>query len=129
RFEESAALYEQALAASPDDPELLCDYAFSLYLRDDLPRAESMLRQALRHSRGHLRSHNHLGLILARTDRLDEALHEFHAAGCSAAQAHENIGLVLSIDGRLDEARAAYMAALGVDPESKRVRERVTELD
>ncbi|MGC1273855.1 MAG: tetratricopeptide repeat protein [Planctomycetaceae bacterium] len=129
RFDESRPLYEKAMALSPKNPELLCDYAFSLYSQNELPRAEELLRQAIDVSPGHLRSHNHLGLVLARTNRRDEAVGAFHAAGCTAAEAHENIALVLSIDGHLAEARTEYLAALAAAPNSVSARSRLEELD
>lgn len=129
RFDESQAHFERALSQTPKNPDLLCDYAFSLYSQNQLPKAEELLREALDISPGHLRSHNHLGLVLARTGRRDEAFRSFHAAGCTAAEAHENIGLVLSIDGHLAEARSEYLAALAAAPNSISARSRLEELE
>ena len=129
RFEESGPLFERAVDLAPENPELLCDYAYSLYSQNRCREAEDLLRRSLAVAPDHRRSHSHLGLVLARTGRRDEALRSFHAAGCSAAEAHENVGLVLSLDGRFAEARTEYLAALEVAPSSGSSRTRLQELD
>ncbi|MBC8117926.1 MAG: tetratricopeptide repeat protein, partial [Candidatus Saccharimonas sp.] len=73
QVEESAALYQQALKLDSKNPDLLCDYGYSLYLQRRWAEAEERLRQAIALKPKHSRAHNHLGLVLAQTERADEA--------------------------------------------------------
>lgn len=128
RFQESAAYYARALAESPGDAEIFCDKGYSFYLQRRWAEADVCLRQAIALKPKLERAHNNLGLVLARNGRLDEALAEFHAAGCQAAEAHQNLAFVLSTEGRLDEARHQYELALAANPSATTARERLAEL-
>lgn len=57
-------------------------------------------------------------MLLAQTERLDEAFVEFRHAGCPDAEAHANLAFVLTLNHRWDEARWQYEAALAADPNS-----------
>ena len=93
RFQESAGYYAKALAAAPGDAEIFCDKGYSLYLQRRWAEADMCLRQAIALKPKLARAHNNLGLLLARDDKVDEALAEFRAAGCRPAEAHQNVGV------------------------------------
>ena len=117
RIEESAALYQQALQLDPKNPDLLCDYGYSLYLQRRWAEAEERLRMAITLKPKHLRAHNNLGLVLAQIDKGNEALAEFRKAGCTLADAHCNLAFVLTLNRRWSEARTQYELALDANPE------------
>lgn len=117
-FAESEALYRRALKASPKDPEIHCDYGYSLYLQRRWAESEEHLRQALSLNQGHRRAHNNLGLLLAQSDRFDEALAQFRQAGCPEAEARANLAFVLTLNHRWEEARGQYELALQSNPQS-----------
>ncbi len=118
RVEESEALYREALKLDPKCPDLLCDYGYSLYLQRRWAESEERLRQAVALKPKHLRAHNHLGLVLAQTERADEALAEFRKAGCDVTEAHSNLAFVMTLNRRWEDARSHYELALEANPDS-----------
>jgi Flp pilus assembly protein TadD len=115
---ESEGLYRRALKAEPTNPDIRCDFGYSLYLQKRWAEAEDQLRQAVASKSSHRRAHNNLGLLLAQTERLDEALVEFRQAGCQEAEARANVAFVLTLNHRWDEASAQYELALDANPGS-----------
>ncbi len=108
KFQESAAQYARAVKLAPKNPDVYCDLGYSLYLQRGWADAESNLRKAISLKADHSRARNNLGLVLARTDRLDEAAAEFRQGGCSAADAYVNVAFALTLDRRWQEARSHY---------------------
>jgi len=129
KFRESADLYRKALAMHPGDPDIFCDIGYSLYLQRRWAEAEMNLRQAIAVNPEHLRAHNNLALLLARDNRLDDALAEFRRAGNDTVQAHLNLAFALTTDQRWESARAEYKRALALDPSSQLASTRLAELD
>ena len=118
KVEESATLYRQALKLDTKNPDLLCDYGYSLYLQRRWAESEERLRQAIALKPKHLRAHNNLGMVLAQAERADEALAEFRKAGCDTPDAHSNLAFVMTLNRRWDEAREQYELALDANPDS-----------
>ena len=116
--EESEAMYRHALKLDPKNSDLLCDFGYSLYLRRRWAESEERLRQAITLKPKHARAHNNLGLVLAQVERADEALAEFHKAGCDDADAHTNLAFVMTLNQRWDQAREHYELALDANPGS-----------
>ena len=128
-FKASAAHYEAALKARPDDPDRLCDRGYSLYLQERPAEAERIFRRALKAAPSHARAHNNLGLLLARRGRNDEALSHFAAAGESPADARANLAFAQALEGRKSQARASYTQALAVDPRCESAKKGLAILD
>ena len=110
--------FDRALKLQPNNPEILCDRGYSLYLRRRWADAEATLKQALAVDRQHSRSHANLGLVLARQGDSPGALAEFARAGCDPSDARANLGLVLALEGRFEESRREYALALKAKPGS-----------
>jgi Tfp pilus assembly protein PilF len=127
--EDSGELYRKALEALPDNADLYCDLGYSLYLRGCWTDAETNLRQALKLATDHRRAHNNLALLLAHTDRGEEALAEFRKGGCSEADAHTYLAFALTLQRHLDEAREHYELALAADRSSEPARQGLRELN
>lgn len=115
---ESEALYRQALKLEPKNPDIHCDFGYSLYLNRRWGESEERLRRAVSLKAAHRRAHNNLGLLLAQTERMDEARTEFRQAGCTEAEVRTNLAFVLTLNRRWDEARAQYELALESNPGS-----------
>ena len=126
---DSTELYQKALERKPHDPDLHSDIGYSLYLLGHWTDAESTLRNALFLKPDLFRAHINLALVLAVTDRTQEAYSEFLAGGCNQIAAHTNLGFTLALQGRLDEAREQYQLALAADPSSKHAQEGLQRLD
>ena len=118
KFDEAAHWHRKAVAAEPKNPDFHCNAGYSLYLQGNLIEAEKSLRTCLALSPDHARGHNNLGMILARTDRCEEALAEFHRAGCNEADAQANLAYALTLERHWAEAEACYQRALAADPSS-----------
>lgn len=129
KFQEALPLYQKALAGYPGNPDIFCDMGYGLYLQRRFGEAETSLRQALALAPAHTRAHNNLGLVLAHTDRWDEALAEFRRAGCSEADAQTNLAFALTLDNNWAEARRRYQKALTADASSSAARKGLHELD
>lgn len=128
RWADSLACYRKALSVKPGTPDIYCDMGYSLYLQHRWPEAEMNLRQALALQKDNRRAHVNLGLLLARTDRVEEALVEFRTANCDVADAHVNVAYALSLDGHWDEARSHYQRALAADTACESARKGLHEV-
>jgi Flp pilus assembly protein TadD len=129
KFDEANAWHHKAVALQPKNPDVHCNLGYSLYLQGKLLDAEKCLRQCLTLATEHARAHNNLGMVLARTDRLDEALAEFRLAGCTEADAQTNLAYAITLEHHWPEARACYERALAADPTSTASRKGLQELD
>lgn len=100
--------YARALAAFPDDPQLLYARALMWERRDEIPRAEADFRKILAIDADDVNALNALGYTLAdRTDRFQEALELISraiAAQPDSAAIIDSYGWVLYRLGRKDEA-------------------------
>lgn len=119
KVEESEALYREALKRDSQNPDLLCDFGYSLYLQRRWAESEQLLRQAIEIQPKHARAHNHLGMILAQMEQPEAALAEFRKAGCNKSEAHSNLALVLTLNQHWDDARRHYQLALDANPDSE----------
>lgn|GEM_PF-1317717 len=115
-FEAAARTYEQALQLDPSNAELLCDVGYSYMLQQRWQEGEAFLRRAVTVAPQLARAHNNLGMLLARTGRIDEALAQFTKGGGSEAQARTNLAFALVNQQRPDEARRQLQLALAQDP-------------
>ena len=129
KFQESAAQYARAVKLAPKNPDVYCDLGYSLYLQRQWVDAESNLRKAISLKADHSRARNNLGLVLARTNRLDEAAAQFREGGCSAADAYVNVAFALTLDRRWQEARSHYQRALASDPASEAAKSGLRNLE
>ena len=121
--------YQKALRMTPKDASLLCDYGYHCYLQRRWSDAEMNLRRSLELDSHQSRARGNLGLVLARTQRVDEAIREFTEAGCSRADAHANVAFALASESQIEFAEQQYRQALQVDPQHKRAREALAALD
>ncbi len=119
--------YRQALKLKPNGSEIHCDYGYSCYLQGRMDEAERHLRHALSIDPRLARAHNNLGIILARKGNVQQALAEFHQAGCNEGEARVNLALGHLAEGRLDAAHhqlatASKLPTLSDETRTKMVR-------
>lgn len=110
--------YAAALAESPRDVNVLCDYGYFLYSAGRLPEAEKTLRQAVSVEPTHRTSTVNLAVVLATQGQYDEAKSLFEKAIGPAAALH-NIGMFKLRHGQTAEGQGMIAAALQMDPSLK----------
>ena len=101
----SREYYHKALEIDPDNAEVHCDLGYSCYLQQRWAEAERSLNRAIEIDPYHSRSHNNLGLLLARTGRERDSLNAFFKAGCSDTEAHANLDFVMTQEQQLATIR------------------------
>lgn len=104
-FTESASHYDEALKLTPKNADLLCDRGYSYFLQGDFEQADRYLSMALNQQPGLPRAHNNMGMLLAQKGKIDSALGQFAAAGCTHAEARANLSYALMMSGEIDAAR------------------------
>jgi Flp pilus assembly protein TadD len=129
KWAESEEFYRRAHDLQGDSPGLLCNRGYSFYLQGRWADAEASLRQAIALDPANQRAYNNLGLTLARSGRVEEALAEFRRVGCTEAEAETNLALALALGESWAEARTHYEQALTLDPSSVRARKGLRDLD
>ena len=127
-IDKSEPLYRKAVEADSKNVELLADYGYSLYLKRRWAEAEKILGEARKLEPKNARVQNNLGLLLAQTDRPEDALEAFRRGGCQEAEAHSNLGLVLAMNGRDDSACTAFERSLAIQADGKAAKQGLTAL-
>lgn len=116
--QDALAAYAKALALDPACPSAHLNLAVAAIQSGNLSEAEAHYRQALP-GRPTAETHNGLGYVLVRQNRLDEAVAEFRAAieiDPAYAPAYNNLADGLAQQGKLAEAEQAYEKSLAVKP-------------
>ncbi|MCL4207444.1 MAG: tetratricopeptide repeat protein [Pirellulaceae bacterium] len=121
--------FQKAIQLDPENAQLHCDLGYNYYLQRRWPEAEASLGQALALDSSLSRARNNLGLLLARTGREPEAMHQFRMAGCDRAQASANLALAMTLEGRVEHARAEYHRALEFNPNLKAAQDGLANLE
>lgn len=116
-----------AVKAQPDNPQLLTDLGYALYLQNDLPAAEIALEEAIKRDSSSKRSFNNLSLVLGHQGRMDEA-YQVARSVLSAEEAHANIGYICMQRGMLEDAAQHYNQALEINPNLDSVKEAVVQI-
>ncbi|QDT26114.1 photosystem I assembly protein Ycf3 [Gimesia panareensis] len=117
----------EAVKLQPDNPKLLTDLGYALYLQNDLPAAEIALEEAIKRDTSSKRSFNNLSLVLGHQGRMDEA-YQVARSVLSAEEAHANIGYICLQRGMLDDATRHYNQALEINPELDSVKEAIVQI-
>jgi tetratricopeptide (TPR) repeat protein len=120
RTEEALAVFQRYQQMVPGDKLALAQIGGCLTDLGEFGQAESYLRRALGGLEDGL-THYNLGLLLAQTDRLDEAVAEYKLAltfDPNDARTHNNLAAVLARQGKLDQAARELTRALEIDPDN-----------
>jgi len=108
----------KAFHLNGDNPELLADIGYSMYLRGLTADAETFYRRALELDHDHEAASNNLGMLLVETGRQNEGLAVFKRVN-DDAEAYANQGFILAQTGQLEEAKKYFNHALTVDSSLK----------
>lgn len=124
RNEEALMLFERYKAMVPGDYQVLAHIGSCLSAMGRLGEAESYFREALKGLDDPL-THYNMGLLLALTGRLNEAVKEYEAAldrDPMHSDARTNLAAALARQGQLDRAAEELRRLLEYDPENAGAR-------
>jgi Flp pilus assembly protein TadD len=128
-FTKAEAAYSKLAKAHPRDADLMCDWGYSYFLRNDWKEAEAKLRRALEIDKRHVRARCNLGLAFGRQDRYAEAFQAFRDAGLDEADAHCNLAFVYWTKSRFDEAERECMIARQKNPSCSKAIDLLFQLE
>ena len=110
--------FAKARQLAPRDVDLLNDYGYELYLQDQLPGAERMLKQAIQVDPGNKRALNNLAMVLGHQGRIEESYALFRRV-VGEAEANANIAFVHVQRGEGNKAAQHYSRSLSLDDSLK----------
>ena len=119
RLEEARRLYESALSASPNNPDVLHLYGVLLGALGDSTRGAAMLRRAIALQPRFAAAHFNLGCLLQRSGANDQAEAAFRAAIAVQPKFPEallNLGNILLTKGAAAEAIRVLSRATALNP-------------
>lgn len=120
RLPDAEAIYEQILAAMPDNHDALHLLGLIANEKGENERAATLIRKAIAIEPRMPEMHGNLGLVLQDLGRLEEAAAAFETALAGNpvfAEGHNNLGLLLQELGRTDEAMSRFERALEIEPD------------
>jgi Flp pilus assembly protein TadD len=128
-FAKADVEYKQVAKIKPRDADLLTDWGYSYYLRNDWNEAARHLQRALELDPKNERARCNLGLTMGQLGRYDQALQLFHDAGLSDGEAHCDLAFVYWSQGRLVDARRECQTARKLDPHCDKAVGMLARLD
>lgn len=117
-FDRADESLRRAIELSPRSAFLWNNRAFNCMIQGNYERAEECLNEALRLRPDYARARANLGVVQARTGRLDEAFESFSRV-VSRDAAWFNIGALCVANQQLDLARTAFERGLKENPKSR----------
>jgi len=123
RLDPAQSLYRKLLEADPRNAQAMHLLGTIRYQQRDPAAAVDLIRKATTIQPGQADFHTNLGLALAATGRLDEAIAEYQAAISlrpNLAAAHNHLSLALAGKGQIQEAIAALERAIKISPREAR---------
>jgi Flp pilus assembly protein TadD len=107
--------YSKANQGNREDPQLLNDLGYALYLSGKYNQAVKLLKRAVQSDPDSKRFRNNLALAQFRLGKTDDAKKSFIAAG-GDFDGHFNMGTLLSRTGKTEEAIGEFEAARRINP-------------
>ena len=121
RLDEARPLYEQILAADPDNAEALHLLGYLWFQKGEAARAVQLISRAIELKPSNPGYRYNRALILQQTGKFDAAAADFQQVAALAPAdvgAWEGLGETLLTLGRAEEALQAYDSALALQPAS-----------
>ncbi len=127
KFEDADGHFEHALELAPDNPKLLSDAGYALYLQHRLDESERLLKRAFR-----MRPHDsaickNLALVAGSKGKFVACLTLFKRVD-TEAQAYANLGYVYAQQGNYEKAIEQYSVALTLDKSLRPAAEAMVQI-
>ncbi|QNL22311.1 tetratricopeptide repeat protein [Hyphobacterium sp. CCMP332] len=129
-FEESDAVYEEALSINPKNEHVLNNYSYYLSLREeDLDKAEEMCEKLMQMSPDNSTYLDTYAWVLYKLKKYDEALKYIEKAviDSESGVVHEHYGDILFQLGRKDEALEAWKKAKEYEDASEEIDKKIRD--
>lgn len=107
--------YRLAMQIEPRSVLVQNSLGYSYYMAGHWQEAERVFSRALDRNTAYAPLWRNYGLLMARTQRYEEALSAFEQIG-SRAQASNDVGYICLVEGKLDEAEQFFRSALEQSP-------------
>lgn len=127
RLDQADKHFKAAMKSGRPSVELLSDYGYALYLKEDLEAAERILRDVVEREPRHTAARNNLALVLGEQGRFNESFQEFRMA-VDEPEALANIAYVKSQMGEFQDAQKAYHRALALKGDMRPAAEALIQL-
>lgn len=114
-FPLAEAYYRLALRINPRSALVQNSLGYSYYLAGQWPEAERSYRRGIDYDASYTPLWRNYGLLLARSNRYEEALSAFEYLG-SRAQASNEVGYICLAEGNLDTAEQFFRSAIEQSP-------------
>ena len=126
--EQAQREYQQSIAATPHEADLLNDYGVFHMRREQWSEAEVWFRKSLEARPRHERATINLAISLGMRNQLKESFDLFQSQ-VGAAAANSNLGVLLVRQGRHNEARSHFQQALALDSSLDAARVQLAQLE
>lgn len=131
RYAEAEALLRTAAHSSPNDPMVLNDLAWTLYLEGKYSEGEEFAQRAVARdgspSNVDTLAHCHLGL--KKYAAAEKEFHSALAANPTMAESHDGLGQVYEQRGQLEKALDEYRTAVEEKPGIEGTRDRIARIE
>jgi hypothetical protein len=127
RLDQADKHFKAAMKSGRPSVELLSDYGYALYLKEDLEEAERVLREVVQREPRHTAARNNLALVLGEQGRFNESFQEFRMA-VDEPEALANLAYVKTQMGEFEDAQKAYHRALALKGDMRPAAEALIQL-
>lgn len=127
RYPEAIGVWQQYIKATRGSSAAYNNLAYCYEQAGRLADAEAAFRTGIERDPGKNTCRVNYGLMLARHDRIDDAVAQLQMA-LSPAEVNYNLGSVMEQMGRRDQAKGYYQKALELDPRLADARQRLAAL-
>ena len=127
QFNEAIGLWQRYVQVTKQSPEAYNDLALCYEQAGKLEEAEQSYKAGISRNPDNAACRANYGLMLARADRIDEAIAQLQTV-LTPAEVHYNLGSVFEQKGKTAEAKAYYRKALELDPKLVDARSRLAAL-
>ncbi len=127
RIDKADKHFKAAMKSGRPSVDLLSDYGYALYLKEDLASAERVLRQVVERQPRHTAARNNLALVLGEQGRFNESFQEFRMA-VDEPEALANLAYVKTTMGEFEDAQKTYHRALTLKGDMRPAAEALVQL-
>ena len=127
RYPDAIVTWQRYIKATNEAPAAYNNLAFCYELAGRLSDAEETFKAGIERDPAVPTCRVNYGLMLARHDRLDDAVAQLRMV-LSPAEVHYNLGAVFEQKGQREQAKASYEKALELDPRLADARSRLAAL-